>query len=124
MGRWVQWVAVDPNWAGLVRAGERYLYVEELDGIGWRGGLEIKPPEMWADHVCDAPMRQWSLGNESHGVLLDDPTEAWRRAHGTGDRGCDPARPRAHRAAAGRAAERVPELHDGEPLSISSDRVI
>jgi hypothetical protein len=70
-------------WAGLVREGEPYLYIEELDGSDWRGGLEIKPPEMWADHVCDAPMRQWSLGNEAHGVLLDDPTEAWRRAYGT-----------------------------------------
>ena len=69
-------------WAGLVREGEPYLYVEELDGSGWRGGLEIKPPEMWADHVCDVPMRQWSLGNEAHGVLLDDQTEAWRRAYG------------------------------------------
>jgi len=69
-------------WAGLVRAGEPYLYVEELDGTGLRGGLEIKPPEMWADHVCDVPFRQWSLGVEAHGVLLDDPTEAWRRAHG------------------------------------------
>ena len=38
---------------------------------------------MWADHVCDVPFRQWSLGNEAHGVLLDDPTEAWRRAYGT-----------------------------------------
>lgn len=70
-------------WAGLVREGEPYLYVEELDGVGRRSGLEIKPPEMWADHVCDVPWQQWSLGNEAHGVLLDDPTEAWRRAHGT-----------------------------------------
>jgi hypothetical protein len=70
-------------WAGLVRAGEPYLYVEELDGIGLRRGLEIKPPEMWADHQCDVPMRQWSVGNEAHGVLLDDPTEAWRRGYGT-----------------------------------------
>lgn len=69
-------------WAGLVRAGDPYLYVEELDGTDLRRGLEIKPPEMWADHVCDAPFRQWSIGNEAHGVLLDDPTEAWRRAHG------------------------------------------
>lgn len=69
-------------WAGLVRAGDPYLYVEELDGTGLRGGLEIKPPEMWAGHECDAPFAQWSLGNEAHGVLLDDPDEAWRRAHG------------------------------------------
>ncbi len=70
-------------WAGLVRTGEPYLYIEELDGHDRRGGLEIKPPQMWADHVCDVPFVQWSLGNEAHGVLLDDPTEAWRRAHGT-----------------------------------------
>ena len=69
-------------WAGLVRAGHPYLYIEELDGADLRAGLEIKPPEMWADQVCDAPLRQWSLGNEAHGVLLDDPTEAWRRAYG------------------------------------------
>jgi hypothetical protein len=69
-------------WAGLVREGLPYLYIEELDGTGLRAGLEIKPPQMWADHVCDVPFAQWSLGNEAHGVLLDDPTEAWRRAHG------------------------------------------
>jgi hypothetical protein len=70
-------------WAGLIRDGEPYLYVEELDGTGLREGLEIKPPQMWADHGCDVPFRQWSLGNEAHGVLLDDPTEAWRQAYGT-----------------------------------------
>jgi hypothetical protein len=69
-------------WAGLVRRGEPYLYIEELDGHGLRQGLEIKPPQMWADHQCDVAFRQWSLGNEAHGVLLDDPPEAWRRAFG------------------------------------------
>jgi len=70
-------------WAGLVRAGEPYLLIEELNGSGLRAGLEVKPPEMWADHQCDAPFRQWSLGNEAHGVLLDDPMEALHRAYGT-----------------------------------------
>jgi hypothetical protein len=69
-------------WAGLVRAGQPYLYVEELDGEGLRQGLEIKPPEMWAGHDCDLPYQQWSLGNEAHGVLLDDPEEALDRAFG------------------------------------------
>jgi hypothetical protein len=69
-------------WAGLVRTGEPYLYVDELEGRGLRAGLEIKPAQMWADHVCDVPMRQWSLGNEAHGVLLDDPMEATARAFG------------------------------------------
>lgn len=70
-------------WAGLVRVDEPYLYVEELDGADRRDGLEIKPAQMWADAVCDVPFQQWSIGNEAHGVLLDDPGEAWRRAYGT-----------------------------------------
>lgn len=70
-------------WAGLARAGSPYLYVEELDGTGLRDGLELKPPEMWAGHECDVPFRQWSLGNEAHGVLLDDPSDVLRRPYGT-----------------------------------------
>jgi hypothetical protein len=69
-------------WAGLVREHEPYLYIEELDGTDLRAGLEIKPKEMWADHQLDVPFEQWSVGNEARGVLLDDPTEAWNRAHG------------------------------------------
>jgi hypothetical protein len=69
-------------WAGLVRAGEPYLYVEELNGTGLRTGLEIKPPEMWAGHTCDDPFRQWSLGNEAHGVLIDPPLDTLRQPYG------------------------------------------
>lgn len=69
-------------WAGLVRVDQPYLYIEELDGHDLRAGLEIKPPEMWADHHCDQPFQQWSVGNEAHGVLLDEPTDAWVRAYG------------------------------------------
>ena len=68
--------------AGLLRAGLPVVYVEELDGVGRRAGLELKPPEMWADHACDVPMRQWSLGNEAHGVLLDDPADMVGRPFG------------------------------------------
>ena len=59
-----------PAWSD---AASRTCYIEELDGAGLAAGLEIKPPQMWADHVCDVPFRQWSVGNEAHGVLLDDP---------------------------------------------------
>jgi hypothetical protein len=69
-------------WAGLVRTGEPYLYIEELDSTGLRAGLEIKPPEMWAGHTCDEPFRQWSLGNEAHGVLIDDPLDVLQRPFG------------------------------------------
>lgn len=69
-------------WAGLVRTGERYLYVAELDGHGRRAGLELKPPELWADHQCDVPFRQWTVANEAYGVLLDPAEEAWGSAYG------------------------------------------
>lgn len=69
-------------WAGLVRRGHPYLLVEELDGSDRRAGLEIKPPEMWAGLECDDPFTQWSLGNEAHGVFLDDPEEALDRSYG------------------------------------------
>lgn len=70
-------------WAGLARASEPYLYVEELDGRGLcGGGLEVKPPEMWAGHTCDALFQQWSLGNEAHGVLMDHPDDVLRRPYG------------------------------------------
>ncbi len=69
-------------WAGLVRVGEPYVLIEELDGTGLRSGLEIKPAEMWADHQCDVPFKQWSIGNEAHGVLLYDAMEALNRAFG------------------------------------------
>lgn len=69
--------------AGLVRRGQPYLYVEELDGTGRRAGLELKPPEMWAGHRCDVPYRQWTLGAEAHGVLLDEPFDALDRPYGT-----------------------------------------
>lgn len=69
-------------WAGLLRPGHPYLYLAELDGIGRRPGLELKPAELWADHACDAPFGQWSLGNEGYGVLLDDPTDACGQAYG------------------------------------------
>lgn len=69
--------------AGLWRAGQPHLYIEELDGTGRRAGLELKPPEMWADHMCDVPYQQWSVGNEAHGVLLDSASDALTRPYGT-----------------------------------------
>lgn len=69
-------------WAGLWRDGQRYLYVDDLDVVGLRDGLEIKPPELWADHNCEVPFQQWTVTNETYGVLLDDPMEAASTAYG------------------------------------------
>ena len=42
----------------------------------------VKAEALWAEHVCDAPFEQWSIGNETYAVELDDPEEALGRAYG------------------------------------------
>ena len=37
---------------------------------------------LWAEHVCDAPMEQWTVANETYAAALDDPDEALGRAYG------------------------------------------
>ena len=46
-----------------------------------------KAQAMWAEHVCEAPFEQWTLGNETYAVALDDPDEGLGRAYG--DAGAD-----------------------------------
>ena len=42
----------------------------------------VKAEALWAEHVCDVPFEQWSIGNETYAVELDDPDEALGRAYG------------------------------------------
>ena len=69
-------------WAGLWRDDGAYLYIEDLDVSGLREGLEVKTPELWADHSCEVPHQQWTVTNETYAVLLDDPLAAIARAYG------------------------------------------
>lgn len=41
-----------------------------------------KAEAMWAEYTCDAPFEQWTLGNETYAVELDDPIDALHRAYG------------------------------------------
>ncbi len=41
-----------------------------------------KAQSMWAEYTCEAPFEQWTLGNETYAVLLDDPGDALGRAYG------------------------------------------
>lgn len=41
-----------------------------------------KANALWAEYTCDAPFEQWTLGNETYAVELDDPAEALGRAYG------------------------------------------
>lgn len=69
-------------WAGLWRDGSPYLYVDDLDVAGLRDGLLVKTPELWAEHICEVPFQQWSVTNETYGVLLDEPLQAIGQAYG------------------------------------------
>lgn len=70
--------------AALVRHGEPLLLMDEMDApLPRRQELEVKAEGLWADHVCEVAMKQWTLANEAHAVALDDPDDAIGRAYGT-----------------------------------------
>jgi hypothetical protein len=69
-------------WAALARASEPVLHVTEFD-VAVRGDpMIVKASALWAEHTCDAPMEQWSVGNETYAAALDDAEEALGRAYG------------------------------------------
>ena len=70
-------------WFALVEAGHPMLHLTEWDVRLRADPFVVKAPEMWAEHHCVDPLRQWTIGNEGHAVALDDPTEAFGRAYGT-----------------------------------------
>lgn len=68
-------------WA-LWRAGEPTLHVTEFDIPRRADPMIAKAPQLWAEYVCDAPDEQWSFGNETQAVELDDITDAYSRDDG------------------------------------------
>ncbi len=69
-------------WSALVREGHPLLHLAEWDVSVRADPFVVKAPEMWAEHHCDAPLEQWSIGNEAYFTALDDPAEALGRAYG------------------------------------------
>jgi hypothetical protein len=70
-------------WAAFVEEGHPVFHLTEWDVVVRADPFVVKAPEMWAEHHCVDPMRQWSVGNEAHFAALDDPDEALGRAYGT-----------------------------------------
>jgi hypothetical protein len=69
-------------WAALAREGRPLLHVLD-DGISVRADpFIVKGEALWAEHSRDAPMEQWSIGNETYAAALDDPGDALGRAYG------------------------------------------
>jgi len=69
-------------WAALVEEGHPLLHLTEWDVVVRSDPFVVKAPEMWAEHHCDAPLEQWSIGNEAHFAALDDADEGLGRAYG------------------------------------------
>jgi hypothetical protein len=70
-------------WSAVVRAGFPLLHVTE-----WSVPLRPSAPDvlkahgLWAEHICDAPMEQWTITNECYATALEDPDDALGRAYG------------------------------------------
>jgi hypothetical protein len=59
------------------------MHVVEFDIPRRADPMIAKAEAMWAEYTCESPMNQWTIGNETHAVELDDPEEALGRVHGT-----------------------------------------
>jgi len=42
----------------------------------------IKTHGLWAEHICEVPMEQWTIANECFATAIDDPDEARGRGYG------------------------------------------
>lgn len=67
---------------GLIRPGAPLLHVAEFDITRRPDPMIAKAESLWAEFVCDAPFEQWTLGNETYAVELDDADEGLGRAYG------------------------------------------
>ena len=69
-------------WAAVARSGRPLLHVADFEVPVRSDPFIVKGEAMWAEHVRDAPMEQWSVGNETYASALDDPADALGRAYG------------------------------------------
>lgn len=67
---------------GLSRSDDPFVQVVECD-ISLRSDPMIAKAEaFWAEYTCESPFEQWTVGNETYAVELDDPAEGLGRAYG------------------------------------------
>ncbi len=66
-------------WACLVEEdGQLVMAVDHgLPLPASESSLEVRGSALWANHVCEEPYQRWSLGLETHALVLDDPREAY-----------------------------------------------
>jgi len=70
-------------WAALARRDRPLLHITDFDvPVRLADPFIVKGEAMWAEHTREAPMEQWTVGNETYASSLDDPDEALGRAYG------------------------------------------
>jgi hypothetical protein len=70
-------------WSVVTRAGQPNLHVTAGQVPLRSDPLLVKDEALWAEMICDSPFEQWTVGNETYAVALDDPDEALGLAYGT-----------------------------------------
>lgn len=69
-------------WAALARQGRPLLHVTDFEVPVRADPFIVKGEALWAEHTCDDPMAQWTIGNETYASAIDDADEALGRAYG------------------------------------------
>jgi len=69
-------------WAALAREGRRLLHVTDFEVPVRADPFIVKGEALWAEHTCDDPMAQWTIGNETYASAIDDADDALGRAYG------------------------------------------
>jgi len=69
-------------WAALAREGRPLLHVTDFEVPVRADPFIVKGEALWAEHTCDDPMAQWTIGNETYASAIDDADEALGRAYG------------------------------------------
>ena len=67
---------------GLWRPDAPLLHITEFEIPRRSDPMIAKASALWAEYTCDSPFEQWSLGNETYAVELEDPQDALGLAYG------------------------------------------
>jgi len=69
-------------WAAFAREGRPLLHVTDFEVPVRADPFVVKGEALWAEHTCDDPMAQWTIGNETYASAIDDADDALGRAYG------------------------------------------
>ena len=69
-------------WSALARADRPLLHITDFAVPVRADPFIVKGEALWAEHTCDDPMAQWSVGNETYASAIDDADDALGLAYG------------------------------------------